>query len=102
MVLYSSCYYMSYMPKLLKITKDYYLECGKQNHFLKRDAVSLALLCTCGERYSMGTFSACVQRCKQKVKIQLTLSLAFISIAKKAGTNHILHKKTLEICVYLH
>lgn len=66
------------------------------------NSVSLDLLCTCGKQYSMGTFSACVQRCKQKVKIQLTLSLAFISIAKKAGTNHILHKKTLEICVYLH
>lgn len=64
------------------------------------------LLSTCGKHYAMGmaltALSACVWWSKQKVKIQPIVSLAFINIAKKAETSHILYKKTLEICVYLH
>lgn len=104
MLLYLSSYYISYMPTLLKITKDHYLKCEKPNNVFSNVITSVGLdlfRYTC-KGYSMGTCSACVQGCKQKVKTQLIPSLALISIAKKAGPNHILHKKTFKICVCLH
>lgn len=64
------------------------------------------VLSTCGKPYAMGmaltALSAWVWRSKQKVKIQPIVSLAFINIAQKAETSHILYKKTSEICVYSH
>lgn len=73
-----SSYETRHAPELLK-SQVLLLPMWETRSFLNACLCELVLFVSWSRWYFMRTFSACVQRCKQKVKIHLTFPLASIA-----------------------